>query len=254
MAQNNDSPGKRLKREEAKNVNFGFMRPSLSPLNKEQLMQVARRQMDAEQTGMNTPIVFGQKPGSIGEKIGQVLTLGETPFPGQGYSLTPSETAKQTAINLAAGEAIGVAAKTPIARKIGKNIHDYYLKKAPWAYKGQEGMMYRGIGREGMEDALESGVFRSKQNVIPIMAKGLNGEPLPFQLNKSFGVNPYFSPNFNAAKSYGAEFIAEVPRAAANWRRRYGSKDWSQIADRPIPITEGRILQKDFWRGYKPTK
>ena len=27
MAQNNDSPGKRLKREEAKNVNFGYMRP-----------------------------------------------------------------------------------------------------------------------------------------------------------------------------------------------------------------------------------
>jgi hypothetical protein len=27
MAQNNDSPGKRLKREEAKNISFGFMRP-----------------------------------------------------------------------------------------------------------------------------------------------------------------------------------------------------------------------------------
>lgn len=251
MADNkfNSGPGGRLKREEAKNISFGFMRPSVSPLNQQQFMQVARGEISPEQTGINAPIVFGQKPGSIGEKIGQVLTLGETPYPGQGYSLTPSETAKQTAINVATGEALGAIAKTPAARNLSKNIYDYYLKKAPWAYKGAEGMMYRGIGKEGLEDALQSGVFRSKQNVVPEYFPGST-----LRTSKSFGVNPYFTPRFETAKGYGADYIAEVPRTAANWRNRYARSNWSQIADEPIPITEGRILQKDFLRGYRPMK
>lgn len=113
MAQNNfnNGPGGRLKKEEAKNVSFGFMRPEVSPLNQQQFMQVARGETMPQQTGINAPIVFGQKPGSIGEKIGQVLTLGEKAMPGQGYQLTPSETAKQTAIDLAIGGAIGKGAK-----------------------------------------------------------------------------------------------------------------------------------------------
>jgi hypothetical protein len=251
MAQNNDSPGKRLKREEAKNVSFGFMRPEVSPLNQQQFMQVARGEITPQQTGVNAPIVFGQKPGSIGEKIGQVLTLGEKAMPGQGYQLTPSETAKQTAIDLVTGAAVskglGLAAKSPAVKRAGKDIYELYLKKAPWTYKGSPEMMYRGIGKEGMEDALESGVFRSKQN---IPAEYYPNSSL--RISKDFGINPYFTPQFKTAASYGSDYIAEVPRTAANWARRYGRKDWSQIADRPIPIEEGRILQKDFWRGYKP--
>jgi hypothetical protein len=124
MAQNNDGPGKRLKREEAKNVSFGFMRPEVSPLNQQQFMQVARGETMPQQTGINAPIVFGQKPGSIGEKIGRVLTLGEKAMPGQGYQLTPSETAKQTAIDLATGEAIGRGAKmaAPYVKAAAKKI------------------------------------------------------------------------------------------------------------------------------------
>lgn len=279
MAQNNDSPGKRLKREEAKNVSFGFMRPEISPLNQQQFLNVAlgnqpgyQGQATLEQLKermRNVPIEqrkasgkaqgpvpfkairFGQKPGSIGEAIGKVLTLGEEPMPGQGFSITPAETAEQTGLNLVAGEAIakglGLAAKSPAVKRAGKDIYELYLKKAPWTYKGTPEMMYRGIGKEGMEDAIKSGVFRSKQNVVPIYFEGT-----PFQMNKSFGIKPYFTPQFKTAASYGSDYIAEVPRTAANWTRRYGRKDWSQIADRPIPIEEGRILQKDFWRGYKP--
>ena len=106
-----DGPGGRLKKEEANNVSFGFMRPTISPLNQEQFRQVARGEITPQQTGVNAPIVFGQKPGSIGDKIGQALTLGKKPYPGQGYSITPSETAKQTAIDFATGEAIGAGVK-----------------------------------------------------------------------------------------------------------------------------------------------
>lgn len=122
-----------------------------------------------------------------------------------------------------------------------KNAH----KINPWAFKPTKGMMYRGLNKEGYLDALESGVFRSKQNVEPSMIGGLN-------VAKSFGTNPYFTPKFETAASYGSKYLAEVPESAANWRQRYKRSDWSQVADRAIPITDGRILKQHWLQGYKP--
>lgn len=139
------------------------------------------------------------------------------------------------------------------AKSLGKYaVENTALKNAsnlnPWAYQYNlpKNTMWRGLGKEGMEDAVESGLFRAKQNIVPEYYPGRN-----FQMNKSFGENPYFTPKFNTAATYGDTFIAEVPKSSANWKQRYKRSDWSQISDRPIPITEGRILQKDWLRGYK---
>ena len=121
------------------------------------------------------------------------------------------------------------------------------LNPKAYQYNLPENTMWRGIGREGMDDAVSSGVFRSKQDV-PV--EYFPGSTL--RTSKSFGTNPYFTPKFKTAADYGDNFIAEVPIGAANWRNRYPNKPWSQIADKQIPIDEGRILQKDWLRGYKP--
>jgi hypothetical protein len=118
-------------------------------------------------------------------------------------------------------------------------------KLNPLAFKAKEGMMYRGLGKEGVIDAISSGVFRSKQNVEPSLVGGLD-------IAKRFGNNPYFTPRFKVAESYGSKYLAEVPKDVANWKQRYKRNDWSQIADKPIPIKEGRILKKDWLKGYKP--
>ena len=123
------------------------------------------------------------------------------------------------------------------------------LNPKAYQYNLPENTMWRGLGKEGMEDAVQSGVFRSKQNIIPEYYPGTK-----LRMNKSFGNNPYFTPKFNTASTYGDNFIAEVPRSSANWKNRYARSDWSQIADREIPVTEGRILQKDWWKGYSPSK
>ena len=144
-----------------------------------------------------------------------------------------------------------VAAKAiakPALKQAGKYLTEKTaLKNAyklnPKAFKPTEGMMYRGLGKEGMEDAFESGVFRAKQDVKPIM----HG---PFDFSKQFN-KAYFSPQFDVADRYGKGYIAEVPRAASDWGKRYVKKEWSQIAQKDIPITEGKILQKDWWKGYK---
>ncbi len=140
------------------------------------------------------------------------------------------------------------AVTAPGVKAAGKYLTEQTpLKNAykinPFAFEPTEGMMYRGLGVEGMEDALQSGVFRAKQNVEPSMVGN-------FDMSKQFD-KAYFSPKFDVADQYGQGYIAEVPRTASDWGKRYGKKEWSQIAQRDIPITEGKILQKDWLRGYK---
>lgn len=149
------------------------------------------------------------------------------------------------------GRAVTVAPQA--IKSVGKYLTEGPLKNAsklnPWAYQYNlpKNVMWRGLGQEGMEDAINSGVFRSKQNVIPEYYPGTK-----LQANKSFGTNPYFTPNFNTAANYGDNFIAEVPKDVVDWKNRYGKgKTWSQIANKPIPIEQGRILQKHWLKGYK---
>ena len=157
-------------------------------------------------------------------------------------------------LNVAPTETVGLANKSinTVKEVINKSTENGILSNAhklnPFAFKPNSEMMYRGIGKEGMEDALESGVFRAKQNVAPIM-----DETGRFDMSKQFQ-GTYYSPKFNTADQYGAGYIAEVPKDVTNFRLRYkgkGNKTWSQIADENIPIDKGKILKKDWLQGYK---
>jgi len=142
------------------------------------------------------------------------------------------------------------AVAKPIAR-VADDVISNAWKVNPRAYQYNlpENTMWRGLGKEGMEDALQSRVFRAKQDVVPEYYPGTK-----LRLTKSFGSSTYFTPKFKTAATYGDDFLAEVPRGSANWANRYKRSDWSQVADRQIPITEGRILQKDWLKGYKPVQ
>lgn len=278
MAQNNDSPGKRLKREEAKNVSFDFMRPTVSPLNQQQFMQVASGEMAPQQAGMNAPIVFGQEPGSIGEKIGQVLTLGETPFPGQGYSLTPSETAKQTAINLAAGEAIGAGVKAaapyvrPIAEKLGKNLYSYYLKKAPWTFKPNPEAYYhrspdlRNIINTETKNLRGFGGSEAGKEFSELAQRGVEGG---INLKKAANPRLFYAKGtpldygrYNpSGQGYKGPYLVElggVPMKSASQNKTFANAPTSlegyAVASRPVGMDEANFYVQDFLRGYKPVK
>jgi hypothetical protein len=262
-------PGGRLQREE-ENVSFGFMRPTVSPLNQKQFMQVARGEMSPRQTGMNAPVVFGQKPGSIGEKIGQALSLGKKPYPGQGYSLTPSETAKQTAINLAAGEAIGAGVKVaapyvkPMAKKAVQYIttqtplRDAY-KLNPFAFKPREGYVYRGIGKSGLDDATESGVFKSPYNADKTY--WADADQFGYAKNYSKTLDEISPAKWEGNDYGGGEYklsksiIAEYPKKQELFYPEYkGQMEDALYSKSLLPMSEGRVLQEDWLRGYKPIK
>jgi hypothetical protein len=144
---------------------------------------------------------------------------------------------------LAAGKLVGKGAKAAAKYATEQTALKNAYKLNPYAFKPTEGMMYRGIGKEGMEDAVQSGMFRAKQNVTPTSIGNFNTTR---QFSKA-----YYTPRFDIADQYGQGFIAEVPRAASDWGKRYGKKEWSQIAQRDIPTTEGKILKKDWLKGYK---
>jgi len=148
---------------------------------------------------------------------------------------------------------LGKGAK-PLLNKAGKALgtesgllsNAWRLNPKAYQYNLPENTMWRGLGKEGMKDAVSSGLFRSKQDVVPEFYPGTK-----LRMDKSFGTNPYFTPKFKTASTYGDQFLAEVPRDAANWRNRYKRTTWSQVADKPIPVDEGRILQKNWLQGYK---
>ena len=215
----------------------------------------------AEMTGIPGSIRFAQDPVKKLKGAGRTLEatiLGSSPF------ITSPYNEEDVADFFDTMDAFGFATlafaplKTPLQQGIKSSAK--YLTQGPlrnawklnpkaYQYNLPENTMWRGLGKEGMEDAISSRLFRAKQDVIPVYHGATK-----LRLNKSFGTNPYFTPKFKTAATYGADYLAEVPRGAANWRQRYIRSDWSQVADRPIPINEGRILKKDWWMGYKPVE
>ena len=144
-----------------------------------------------------------------------------------------------------AGAGLKAATLLPFMSEFRGATKGIIPKINPWSYQNNlpQNVMYRGIGKTGMEDALQSGVFRANPNVTPTNIGNFNTTR---QFSKA-----YFSPKFNVADQYGQGYIAEVPVTASNWGKRYGKKDWSQIAQQDIPVDQGRILKKHWLQGYK---
>jgi hypothetical protein len=185
-------------------------------------MMGATRLFNTVRDPENNPYGIGQGNGFLANTLGTLGLIGDA-----------------LDVGVVTAPGVKVAGKYLTEQTPLKNTY----KLNPFAFKPTEGMMYRGLGVEGMEDALASGVFRAKQDIPPSMVGN-------FDMSKRFD-KAYFSPKFDVADQYGQGYIAEVPRSASDWGKRYGKKEWSQIAQRDIPTTEGKILQKDWLKGYK---
>jgi hypothetical protein len=123
------------------------------------------------------------------------------------------------------------------------------LNPKAYQYNLPENTMWRGIGKEGMKDATQSGVFRPK-NAADTKRVFTTPNGTEFHFGKSFD-KTYYSPDFKIADRYGKSYIAEVPNTSADFTRRYSGKDWSYHTNKQIPISEGRILEKNWLQGYK---
>ena len=197
----------------------------------------------AKETGSAMPYVMGY---GLPLLMGRAMGSGSlNPFGKKFYTNSISDADFINNLGLGIPKAgINLASKLPLENV---PVINQAYKINPWNFTGQEGMMYRGLGKEGVKDALESGVFRAKQDVEPVM-DNVYGR---FNMSKQFS-KAYYTPKFKTADTYGQGYIAEVPRDASTWGQRYKKSDWSQIAARDIPVDEGRILKKNWLKGYVP--
>ena len=109
-------------------------------------------------------------------------------------------------------------------------------------------MMYRGIGKEGFEDAMKSGVLRPLQHgYAPRRSiKEILSSP------KQFG-STYFTPHLDIAKKYGKTHVAVTPKTE-EFLRRYGRKDWSWSIGRQLPLNEVELYKKNLMGAWRPVK
>lgn len=163
----------------------------------------------------------------------------------------------------AAGYAEGLGALTGAARKAalesmesGMLSNTYKLN--PWRFKPNPEAYYRGIGKSGLDDALESGVLRSNR-------EGNFGDDL--YLSSSFDEADYYANNklpwtiredgrvvddLVKGKDINTnKYFAEVPKQNVNVTPHY-INNTQFISKDVIPIDKVKLLQKDWLRGYKP--
>ena len=173
--------------------------------------------------------------GEYGDAVANVITSG-LDIAGAGLVSPIYQGAKSTASEL--GKFLGTE----------EGLLSNAYKANPFAFKPQEGMMYRGLGQEGFTDAVQSGVFRPKQLEYSPERSFAEIVSSPKQFEST-----YYAPSdkFGVVKGYGPKYVAEVPFEGNQFNRRYKGKNWSWSTPREIPIEEGRILQKDWLRGYK---
>ena len=134
-----------------------------------------------------------------------------------------------------------------------KNAYKYN----PWAFKPNPEAYYRGIGRSGLDDALESGVLRSNR-------KGNFGDDL--YVSSSFDEADFYANNRmpwtidkngkvvdDLIKGKGVDtkkYFAEIPKQNANVTP-YHINNTQFISKEAIPIDNIKLLKEDWLKGYK---
>jgi hypothetical protein len=139
------------------------------------------------------------------------------------------------------GLGLGKQVFKPAYNASKKLINNTY-KINPWAFKPNPKVYYRGIGKSGLDDALESGVFRQ----AGFDNKNYNNYKDVWYATGNKG--------FAKARDFAKDYIAEVPRSAFPeiGDEFFGSALMpTRGTKKHIPINEGKILQKDWLKGYK---
>ena len=140
------------------------------------------------------------------------------------------------------GSAINTGKK--IGSKVAQSIESGALSKAykynPFAFKANPEAYYRGIGKQGAEDALKTGVFRQ--------AGVESGTPNFQKVWYATG-----DKGFERASAFSDGYVAQVPKTSFSdldfLKNSMGVE--TRATSKHIPINEGNILKRDWLKGYK---
>jgi len=136
-----------------------------------------------------------------------------------------------------------------IINKVKKALPKNELKANPNYY-------YRGVADKvntgGHLDAIKTGTLRAKpaDQIAPKMTGGFN-------MSKNFSANAstgrpnqlYVTPKLSKARQYGG-VIAEIPKDAANFKKRYKNDDWSMFTTEKIPTEKVKFYKPSVFGGH----
>jgi len=141
--------------------------------------------------------------------------------------------------------------------KAGKQLTENTpLKNAyklnPYAFKPNPEAYYRTLGKEGIDDAFNSGVIRPKQtsNIYsPELGKRVDVNVPEFPEGSYFNKSGLYSNN----KIYNPDYIAEVVGKdnLFTYPERIVFNENIRVAPNNIPIEEANFYKKDWLKGYK---
>jgi hypothetical protein len=145
-----------------------------------------------------------------------------------------------------------VRAATPLIQKAGRALgtEEGLLSNAyklnPWAYKSNPEAFYRKIGNEGLDDALESGLIRAKQQ--PTQSPSGKGV---IDISENFQhKDPYFAKG-KPLENYKGKYMVEVEDIPMEERAGYPNTSYipKNILETSNPNL--KIYEKDWLQGYK---
>jgi hypothetical protein len=125
----------------------------------------------------------------------------------------------------------------------------------PYAFKPNPEMGYRMLGKEGYQDAIESGVLRAKPvpnqpiNGGISLARNTNKNPNTGRMQPALD-RPYFADGF-IDERYAADYMAAVNKADNNLVPIPTHKGIAPSQAGNIPLKNATLYKKDWLKGYK---
>ena len=185
-----------------------------------------------------------------GATVGNAITAG---FAGHGLRKIGPDSIEmyenpswENAFNVAMDVAESLPVVGPATRTIGEGLSvtgralgtesgllSNAYKYNPWAFKSNPEAYYRGVGKEGMDDILNSGIIRSKkQHAYP---------------------EPYFSKG-KIGDGYAKGYFAELNNEPMKGVGSFETGDLIQTPVSTVSINNPnlKLYQKDWLQGYKP--
>ena len=151
---------------------------------------------------------------------------------------------------------VGLLTKEKALAKLAASKESGLLSNAykynPWAFKSNPEAYYRTLGKEGIDDAFNSGVIRPKQtsNIYsPEAGKRIDVNAPAFPEGSYFNKSGLYSTN----DLYNPDYIAEVvgKDELFTYPKRTVFNENIRVAPNNIPIEEANFYKKDWLQGYK---
>jgi len=130
-------------------------------------------------------------------------------------------------------------------------------KYNPWAFKPNSEAYYRGIGRTGLDDALESGVLRTANKTGNYgedlyMTTDFNVAKGNYSRDQPYGKGDVWGDDWQMIQPEDSKsYIAEIPESALT-NKNIVNNSAIVINKGSIPTNDVRLLKQDWLQGYKP--